>query len=81
MNTTVDIQRISYKRFGKNALIVLRVPDMAIASMSALNGLTKQLRAKVDPSVSVLWVRDDIKVELLDEKVMNRGGWYRKPVA
>jgi hypothetical protein len=75
---TVDIQHIPYDTFGKNALVIIRVPDMKMVNTSGLDGLTSDLRAKVDPSVNVLFMHEDMKVELLTEELMNRGGWYRK---
>lgn len=73
----VDITQIPFADFTPNSVLVIRVPAFGMQDRQIIDKLTQGLRDKVDKSVSVLIVQNDMSVELLPEKAMNAGGWYR----
>lgn len=73
----VDITEFPYSQLRPNGFVVIRVPAVGLNDPAVIDSLTKGLRERVDDSVQVVILRDDMSLEVLDEQKMNEAGWFR----
>jgi hypothetical protein len=75
----IDLDTIDLAAVKPNSLLILRAPidTLENSGMEELFRALKGVKPKLPPSVHVLVMPDDMKLEVLPEETMNKAGWFR----
>lgn len=77
----VDLNEIPFDQVSPNSILIIRGGgdgNDAAAPTPDMEAVLKELKAKVDASVSIFVTNRSTDVLCIPEEVLNEAGWYKK---